>query len=104
IVNTTINETIDGRTKLHQTRRKGTNLSIGPTSMSVGVRHHAKFIDNNIVPISNNLSYNAFDNGDSKSYKCEFLSLGNWLGISAAAASTGQGRSTKIFNGLIYGL
>jgi hypothetical protein len=44
LVNVTINETVDGRSQMQQNLRKGVNLAVGPSGVSVGVRHHARWI------------------------------------------------------------
>ncbi len=43
LINVTINETIDGRSKTQQADRRGVGMTIGPCGLSVGVRHHAVF-------------------------------------------------------------
>lgn len=43
LVNVTINETIDGRSRTEQAARRGVGMAIGPCGLSVGVRHHALF-------------------------------------------------------------
>lgn len=41
LVNVTINETVDGRSRLEQRDRKGVGMAVGPHGLSVGVAHHA---------------------------------------------------------------
>jgi hypothetical protein len=86
-VNSTINETVDGRTQLEQRDRKGVGLAIGPGGISAGVRHHVVYgagKPDAIFPAPP--EFRVFDYPDSK-YAGQPLSLGNWIGVSGRRGS-----------------
>lgn len=99
IVNVTVNETVDGRTKIAERERKGTCLAVGPRALSLGVRHHllpgigeatdeTRTRDHHVFEFSKNHWWNSV-------YPAERLSLGQWTSISGAAYSTGLGSRTQ---------
>jgi hypothetical protein len=107
IVNTTINETVDGRSRSHQSDRKGLTLAVGPCAISVGERHH--LLPGRAVPIETPKDeFHVFRFGlrfaqalkwlqgekNEVQYPREKLSLGEWMSISGAAFSTGLGSRT----------
>ncbi len=98
LVNVTINETIDGRSAVEQTDRKGVGMAIGPAAISAGVSNHVVFGASNekmveVFPTGAN-TFRMF--GDTNSFQAERLSLGDWMGISGAAFSTGLGSRTSL--------
>ena len=104
IVNVVINETVDGRNKLHQTIRRGINMGVGPAGFAVGVRHHAVYDEQegHFVPVPiPDKDYHAF--GD-KAFEPEDMTLGRWMSISAAGATTGMGTKTKVIASMLLGL
>lgn len=109
IFNITVNETVDGRSKLHQINRKGSNLAIIPTiGKSLGVRHHAIFgfhrekkgVWNYPIKIDGK-KYHAWG---YKEFKPEELSIGECMAISASSISTGMGKNSNILSSLINGI
>lgn len=98
IVNVTINETFDNRTGIQVQDRKGVPLAIGPAGFSVGVRHHL------VADRDPKKGHIALPEGDghrvfeSKNLKGdpEALSLGRWVSISGAAASSAVGSRTTL--------
>ena len=98
LMNVTINETLDGKLRLQQTGRKGIGMAVGPAGVSAGVRHHAVRMDGGDVQVFPSAdTYRMFDYQlDSKApFGGESLRLGEWVGISGAAFSTGLGWRTN---------
>jgi len=103
IIETTINETVDGRSQLQQVHRQGTILSVASHLLSVGSRHHAlrNTAHQQFDPVQRGNGYHVFGN---KTFSPEPMSLGQWIAISAAAASTGMGYGTSISRSLLFAL
>lgn len=105
LVNTTLNETTGGKSQVVQKDRKGMNLAAGPAGFSVGARHHA-LLDRDsgeaqgIAKVS---GYSVFGSARAP-FRPELLSLGQWMGISGAAASTGMGSRTSLVYSLWLGV
>jgi len=122
IINTTFNETMSGESQLDQRDRKGLPLAVSPIAMSAGVSHHAQINTSNDIdkaryshkvplkPIEikgqeqesvsktdGNKKVGSFKifPKDTK-IKAEALTLGEWVGISGAAVSTGMGSHTNV--------
>jgi hypothetical protein len=110
LINVTINETVDGRSGMHEPDAKGIGLAVGPCGLSAGVRHHAVFAWGQRKPpkiFPEQAEYRVFqyapsDPGPLKkllerphSFPYEQLSLGQWLGVSGAAFTTGLGWRTN---------
>lgn len=125
LVNVTINESLDGKSRVQQNDRKGIGMAIGPAGISAGVRHHV-VIPNLPGPKCNKppvivypkvpsddccRPFRMFDyppvNCSSEEprecYEGEHLSLGQWAGISGAAFSTGLGSRTSLGLSFIAG-
>jgi hypothetical protein len=115
LINVTINETIDGKSQVEQKDRKGTGMAVGPGGISAGVRHHLvfdvdapegeQFDDVRVFPRQ---GYRMFRYApDAATGKVRFagdrLPLGQWLGISGAAFSTGLGSRTSLGLSLLTG-
>src|SRR5208337_2675640 len=101
LVNVTINETAGGRSAVEQLDRKGVGMAIGPAAISAGVCHHVVFERKDGQPpvkvypeLSDKAAFRMF--GDANSFQGERLSLGNWMGVSGAAISTGLGSRTSL--------
>lgn len=121
LVNVTINETLDARSQVQLQDRKGLALSLGPASISAGIRHHAVFdvraeagkqYEN--IKIFPTTGFRVFEypeqtaaEGGAQVKKtplvAEPLSLGAWTGISGAAFSTGRGSGTSLGSSLLAG-
>jgi len=117
IINTTLNETIGGRSRVEEKDRKGMNLAIGPGGVSVGATHHATWTDDRTTLTSTDKTYDphAFRVFPAKirrwmssdaeaTFAPESLPLGRWMAISGAAASTGLGSMTSLGLSLLCGL
>lgn len=105
IINVTINETIDGRSKVHQIKRRGVGMAVGPVGMSAGVRHHALWKEGQLVPIPiPGKSYHVFAAHANGVTHAEPLTLGQWVGISAAAASSALGLKTHLWKSMMLAL
>lgn len=128
LVNVTINESLDGRSRVQQNDRKGIGMAIGPAGISAGVRHHVvipkspgpkcKKIpvivypkvpsddDPRACPPFRMFDYPPVNCGSEDPRECyegEPLSLGQWAGISGAAFSTGLGSRTSLGLSFIAG-
>ncbi len=118
LINTTINETIDGRSQVEQRDRKGVPLAVGPFGLTVGVRHHAVWTGGvgslatgrlsrkrTLESISPASGFRIFAPGQAGgSIEVEPLTLGEWIGISGAAFTTGIGYRTSLGLSLLTGM
>ena len=111
IINVTINETLEDKLQLQQMDRKGIGMAVGPAGISAGVRHHVIFSQDTsgdtVLPAEGD-GYRMFDykqsNGGQTANKPQALSIGQWIGISGAAFSTGLGSRTSSALSIIAGL
>ncbi len=133
LINVTINESLDGRSRVQQNDRRGIGMAVGPAGISAGVRHHVVFPESAdskckppavVFPKDPTLGasesgndrcacrpfrmfdYSPPDNGSDESRECydgKSLSLGQWAGISGAAFSTGLGSRTSVGLSFIAG-
>ena len=99
-VNVTINETLDGSTQIQNQDRKGLILAAGPVGLSVGVRHHALWAKEApclLVPeaAAAGNPWPVFFSSQGQALAPQPLTLGQWVGISGAAVSTGMGARTS---------
>ena len=104
LVNVTINETLDGKSRLQRNDRKGIGMAVGPAGVSAGIRHHVVFCKGSDKPCE---IYPREDNVFSmfRGMKgAERLTLGQWTGISGAAFSTGVGSRTSLGYAFLAGL
>jgi len=103
IVNTTVNETVDQRSGVQNRDRKGIGLAIGPSALSLGIRHHlVTGADGwSVFPLSED-SHRVFK-ADSKTPP-EPLSLGRWMSISGAAFSAAAGANTTVPLAILCGM
>ncbi|MGO9058225.1 MAG: hypothetical protein ACLQU2_12710 [Candidatus Binataceae bacterium] len=117
LVNMTLNQTIGGESQIERRDRKGLGMAVGPSGLSVGVRHHAvyqKTSDTQTIMVETfphpvEGAFRVFDYKDYSvksldpiaEFKGERLSLGNWTGLSGAAASTAMGFRTSLGVSLI---
>ena len=129
LINVTVNETVDGQSQVQQRDRKGTGLALGPAGLSLGIRHHAvgpfgseerpaalrvfPAGDKNFRVFEYPAAGPAGDAAESedeipsaalRTFRGEALTLGNWVGISGAAFSTGLGSRTNLGLALLTGL
>jgi hypothetical protein len=109
LVNVTINETVDGRSQIQQQDRKGTGMAFGPAGISSGIRHHAVFDrDNGVVESFPDEGFRVFNLPEEVKAREDFpgekLPLGQLVGISGAAFSTGIGAGTNLAFSLLAGV
>ena len=86
IVNVTMNQTTDRAEQLVQRDRKGKPLAVLPQGFSIDGSHYA------------------FATGPATNEVGVTLSMGQWIGTSGAAFSTGLGRATALGTSLLLGL
>ena len=107
LINVTINETLDGKLQLQQTGRKGIGMAVGPGGISAGVQHHVVFAkDHSVFPCDKG-AYRMFHKASGSgaaNYDGQCLTLGQWVGISGAAFSTGLGSRTTLAFSLLAGV
>jgi hypothetical protein len=105
LINVTINETVDGRSRTQQADRKGLGMTLGPAGLTVGARHHAIFHwDSPTPPRFEEPEHKLFVGKPGARFPLERLSVGAWLGISGAAFSTGTGFRTNLGMSVLAGL
>jgi hypothetical protein len=122
LINVTINETVDGRSQIQQQDRKGIGMAVGPFGLSAGVEHHAVIsfgVPQNSDPHGKPVKvYPEIHDGENPPYRMfeyrgedgketfqgEALPIGSWVGISAAAFSTGTGYRTSLGLSLLAGI
>ena len=116
LISVTVNETFDARSRVQQKDRTGTGLALGPCAFSLGVCHHAVFQSHAalhagsppfVAPTSPHAYrvFGAIADGGAVWRGGERLTLGQWIGISGAAFSTGLGdRADKLFTEARRGL
>jgi hypothetical protein len=104
LINCTINCTESVETALESTTAKGLNFCLGPAGISYG-RHHAIFAseeDSSVKPVGK-------EGPSEQSVPIEMLDLGDWVGVSGAAFTTGLGNvgggtGTTLGTSLLCGL
>lgn len=114
LINVTVNETVDGRSQIQQQDRKGMGMAIGPCALSVGARHHAVFPSHaalrfgaapTVAPAAG--THRVFESvagaAGPEWRGGERLTVGQWVGISGAAFSTGLGARTSLGLSLLCG-
>ena len=129
LINVTVNETCDGRSKMQQQDRKGVGLAIGPAGLHLGVRHHALFVADTpftkvscVGPVASDPAVAATDHdgrleplpfrvfsSHKKGQKDHALiidpmTIGAWIAISGAAFSTALGYRTSLSLSFLAGL
>ncbi|HVF58421.1 MAG TPA: hypothetical protein VNJ70_01210 [Thermoanaerobaculia bacterium] len=114
-INVTINETVGGRSQVEQKDRKGSILALGPFGMSCGVDHHAIIPLGRLDPVGREVTvfpqkedeFRVFEypygEAGHRVFTGETLPLGDWIGLSGAAFSTGLGARTSLGLSLLAG-
>ncbi len=95
LVNVTINETVSGRSQVEQQDRKGTAMALGPCGIHVGNGHHLMFDWADPERPRRVLEEGSWKVFRGPCPRLEGLSVGQWVGISGAAFSTGLGYRTS---------
>lgn len=115
LINTTLNETFSGHSQVEQRDRKGLGMAIGPAGLSMHRQHHVVYeglpVDGQqraqIFPADPGVfrvfDYREEEPGGATLFTGEQLSLGEWVGISGAAFSTGLGARTHLGLSLLAG-
>ena len=108
LVNVTLNETCGGGSQVVQKDRHGLGMAVGPAGISVGVRHFAAWAERGQVlqgqTHAESDSFGVFRvRGPQARFEPEPLTMGQWMGISGAAASTGMGARTSLGYSLLFG-
>ena len=98
-----MNETVDQRSGVQNRDRMGIGLAIGPSALSLGIRHHLVTGANgwSVFPLGED-SHRVFK-ADSKTPP-EPLSLGRWMSISGAAFSAAAGANTTVPLAILCGM
>jgi hypothetical protein len=104
IINTTVNETLDARTKVQNQDRKGTGLALGPCGLSLGIRHHLVTDCDGSPAIYPVEGYRVFRSARESGRTPEPLSVGRWMSISGAAFSAATGANTTVPIAILAGM
>ncbi|GLH74348.1 hypothetical protein GETHLI_28500 [Geothrix limicola] len=106
LVNVCLNETFGGESDVNQRDRHGLGLAVGPASYSVGVNHHAIQLRHHADAGLDERPEGAFGVFHVKEgcFSPEILTMGRWMSISGAAASTGMGMRTSPGLSLLCGV
>ncbi len=103
LINVTFNETVSGKSQIEQRDRKGMGMALGPIGVSVGARHHALWDSKPENPPRDFEQFHVFQSETSAGVLPEPMGLGQWVGISGAAFSTGLGSRTSLGLSLLCG-
>ncbi len=114
LVNATVNETVSSRSNTEKRDRKGFGLSLGPAGITAGKSDYILFDPNPAKrPAKGYASMRQRAAGDGadaaaapsapSDLDVEMMSLGNWVGISGAALSTGMGAKTSVATSFLIG-
>jgi hypothetical protein len=94
LINVCLNQNVDPAEQLVQRDRKGRPMVIRPSVLDAGERQRTLFaIDGKPGPAP-----------DSKPAQDDVLGIGEWIGVSGAAFSTGLGRQTTVGSSLLMAL
>jgi hypothetical protein len=94
LINATVNQTVDPTEQLIQRDRKGRPLTLSPAGFSIDGTFFSR--KPGVIPKE--------DGKSTVGHGVEALNLGQWIGTSGAAVSTGLGRSTSFGASLGLGL
>jgi hypothetical protein len=113
LINTTVNETVDGISQIEQRDRRGYSLAIGPGGLSARTTDHALFepTPENMKPedgrarVSGGVAqkFHTLAIKDRPYIDVEMPTLGSWIGISGAAFTTGLGARTNLAISFLLG-
>ncbi|MEM7475178.1 MAG: hypothetical protein AAF483_09320 [Planctomycetota bacterium] len=107
ILNVAVNETYDVVSQRGVNARQSHNLSVGPVGMSIAKDWHAVWeVDETetakrLRPLVDVTSVHPLNARDSRPAEVESLTLRQWMAISGAAFSPGQGRNTNVARAIL---
>ena len=113
LINVTVNETVLGKSQTVEHDRKGLGLAVGPCGLSVGLHHHASWVvaghaaerTGDVKPIGHaRESFHLLAERTGAAHAVELLTLGQWVGVSGAAFTTGLGARTSLSLSFLLGL
>ncbi|MGY5778527.1 GMC oxidoreductase [Rhizobium sp. LEGMi135b] len=116
LINVCINQTVDHISGRQLRQNKGLPMCLGPGGISVGQQYHAvweargdrlaanKAIVRALPVAPDPHKFHVLGQWSADTATVEQLTLGRWLAISAAAVSTGAGRSSSLSMSLLLGL
>ncbi|QND60809.1 GMC family oxidoreductase [Mesorhizobium huakuii] len=116
LISVCVNQTVDHISGRQLRQNKSLPMCLGPGGISVGRQYHAIWEtetaglpDNKInvraLPVAPDPhKFHVLATSDGDTATVEQLSLGHWMGISAASLSTGAGRTGSLPMSLLFGL
>jgi len=111
-INVTVNETVLGKSQTVERDRKGLGMAVGPCGLSVGLNHHASWVidersgerTGGVQPLGAGAArYHLLAERTGASHEVELLPLGQWVGVSGAAFTTGLGARTSVSLSFLLG-
>ncbi len=107
-INVTLNETTGGRSQVTQKDRKGLGLAVGPAGLSLGIQHHAlqeapEPTRQRLTPLDGFHAFAGSLERDKPTFRPESLTVGQWVGVSGAAFTTGLGSRTNLSLSILLG-
>ena len=108
LINVTLNETTGGRSQVTQKDRKGLGLAVGPAGLSLGIQHHALQVapepaHPRLAPLNGFHAFAGSMERDKPIFRPEALTVGQWVGVSGAAFTTGLGSRTNLSLSILLG-
>jgi hypothetical protein len=103
LLNTTVNETVDARSGIQNQDRKGIGLAVGPSGLSLGIRHHLVTCSPEWKVFPSDAHAHHVFSADAENPP-EALSLGRWMSISGAAFSAAAGANTTMSLAILCGM
>ena len=110
MINVAVNETYDVISDRGGNARKSHNLAIGPAGMSISKGWHSTWNQEgkdskpSLQPLVDHTSVHPLHARSGKPAQVEALSLRQWMAISGAAISPGEGRNTSAARALVLTL
>jgi len=96
LINVTVNETVSGRSQVEQRDRKGVAMALGPCGVSLGKGHHLLLDWGRPDAQPSQLEEGRWPVFRGPNRRLERLSVGQWVGVSGAAFTTGLGYRTSL--------
>lgn len=107
LLNVAVNQTYDVVSKRATSARQSQNLAVGPVGMSISTDWHAVWekeddgSETTLRPLVDATSTHPLNSKDHRNVPAESLTLRQWMAISGAAFSPGQGRNTSLAQALL---